>query len=111
MYEIEISNLEFSTIIGILDFEREKPQKVRVDCKIKYKKEDDFIDYAKVAEFIKSNMIEKKYKLIEDALDDISSTLVKNYPQIKRIKLKVTKPDILKECEVSVKKVTNIRNF
>ncbi len=106
MYEIEISNLEFKAIIGILDFERITPQKVRVDCKIKYKKKDDFIDYAKVVEFIISTIVEKKYLLLEDAIDDISSKLSKKYPKIKKIKLKITKPDIITDCVVGVKKVT-----
>ncbi len=106
MYEIEISNLEFEAIIGVLEFERKAPQRVIVDCKIKYKREDDFVDYAKVVELIKKLMISNGYELIENALDDIISSLYKNFLQIKEIKLKITKPDILKECEVSVKKVT-----
>ena len=106
MYEIEISNLEFEAIIGILEFERKKPQKVVVECKIKYKKVDDFIDYAKVVEVIKYLMLEKKYKLIESALDDIILNLSKKYSNIKMIKLKIVKPDILKNCKVGVKKVT-----
>ena len=111
MYEIEISNLEFKTIIGILDFERKIPQRVRLDCKIKYKKSDDFIDYAKVVEFMKLVMIKNRYKLIEDALDEIISKLSKKYPKIRKIKLKITKPDILQDCEVSVKKVTSFNQI
>ncbi len=106
MYEIIISKLTFKTIIGILDFERIKPQKVRVNCRVSYKKKEDFIDYAKVSKFIKSTMKDKKFKLIEDAVDDLSASLIKEYPQIIKLKLKISKPDILKNCKVSVKKVT-----
>ena len=104
MYEILIEDLTFETIIGILDFERENLQRVIVNLKFSYKDKKNFIDYAKVAEFIKSSMIEKKYLLLEDAIDDIIKLLKKEYQQIKYIELKISKPDILTECTVCVKK-------
>ena len=42
---ILIENLEFECIIGILDFERNSPQLVRICAKFEA---DEFIDYAKI---------------------------------------------------------------
>ena len=102
MFKIEIQALEFDTIIGILDFERVKKQRVIVEAKISYEDKKDFINYADVVEFIKSDMIEKKYQLIEDALDSLIFSMKEQYTHIKKIKLKIIKPDIMTDCKVSV---------
>ncbi len=104
MYKISIENLTFEAIIGILDFEREKPQKVVVECEISYQNKKEYIDYAKVVSFIKSTIIEGKFLLIEDALDEIYSQLLRKYPNIKKLKVKISKPDILQDCIVNVEK-------
>ncbi|NCB13429.1 MAG: dihydroneopterin aldolase, partial [Erysipelotrichia bacterium] len=45
--KIEISNLTFKCIIGILDFERIKKQKVMIDLSFEYQfSKDNFINYA-----------------------------------------------------------------
>ena len=99
---IHIEDLRFQTIIGILDFERETPQDVVINIIINYLYEDNFINYADVVEFVETNMIEKKYLLIEDALGSISSELSKKYKQIQSLNIKITKPSIISNCEVSV---------
>ena len=104
MYKIKIESLTFDTIIGILDYEKVTPQRVVVDFECEYEMSSTFIDYADIAEFIKSSMIDKKYELIESALDDILSNLAITYPNAKNFYLKISKPDILKECIVSVSK-------
>ena len=108
MYKIGIKNLEFDAIVGILESEREKAQKVIVDCKISYKKEKEFLDYAKIADFIQTFIQKKRFLLLEDALDEVSKSLQNDYPSIKKIKLKITKPNILDNCQVSVTKVIKI---
>ena len=108
MYEIFVSKLKFKCIVGLLPHERLNPQKVVVDCQIRYNKESDFLDYSKVALFIEEFMKEKKFILLEDALKLISEQLIIDYPMIRTLKLKITKPNILKNCKVSVKKVTKI---
>lgn len=105
MFKIEIEDLEFHTIIGILDFEREKEQTVIINTQISYKDKKDFINYADVVEFIKYDMKEKKYLLIEDAIDSIIKSLKKQYTHIKKIKLKIIKPDVMTECIVSVSRL------
>jgi len=105
LYKICITDLEFDTIIGILDFERKKPQKVKIECFIKYKDKKNFIDYAEVVKILKENMQKKRYKLIEDALDDLIEILKKKYKSIKSIKMTIFKIEILPECVVSVTKL------
>ncbi len=105
MYKISIKELEFEAVIGILDFERENPQRVLVDCFIEYHDKKDFVDYAKVADDIETIMREKKFFLIEDALDELTESLKSKYKVIKSIDLTISKPDILSNCKVSVTKL------
>ena len=106
---IHIEDLTFSTIIGILDFERTTPQKIIVNATIDYcYKENHFINYAEVISIIEKEVVKKKYKLLEDALTDIGNILLKQYPQIENIYLKITKPNIIANAKVSLS--LNIKN-
>lgn len=99
---IEISELCFDTIIGILPHERKTPQRVIIDLSFDYEfKDGKFIDYSKVSAKIEKLMQKNKYKLIEDALFDIKKELKKKY-QIKKLKLSIKKPTILDNCIVGV---------
>ena len=102
-YKIVIENLEFETIIGILDFERVKPQKVIINLKIEYDRiGNDFIDYAALVDNIKDIMQQEKFFLIEDALDFLEKEIVNKYRGIREIYLSIKKPEILKEALVGV---------
>lgn len=99
--KIFIEKLEFNTIIGILEQERENEQKVIIDIEIEYNFEDNsFIDYAKVASFVKEHIKKERFFLVEEALQSISKNLKKFYPQITSIKISLKKPQILKDCVV-----------
>jgi len=102
--KVFIENLSFKTIIGILPFERVKKQKVVVDITFNYKfdkKSKDFIDYSEVSKLIENRMKKRKYLLIEDAITELSYILKSKY-KISKLKLKISKPDILKNCKVSI---------
>ncbi|MDX4025679.1 dihydroneopterin aldolase [Aliarcobacter skirrowii] len=100
--KIEIENLSFKTIIGILDFERVKKQKVIINISFEYEfKNGEFIDYAEVSKLIKNRVKKMKYFLLEDALEDLKQILNENY-DIFNLKLKITKPAIMKDCIVSL---------
>ncbi len=100
--KVNIKKLEFKCIIGILDFERKKKQKVIIDISFKYNyKKGDFIDYSEVAFLVKQNLKQQKFGLIEDAIVDTKELLEFKF-DIKNLKIKITKPDILKDCLVSV---------
>ncbi len=100
--KIEIEDLKFQCIIGILDFERITPQDVILNISIEYDYTDEFINYADIAHSIKSHMKNGKFLLIEDALKSVSKNLRKKFPLINELDLKITKPSILPDCMVSV---------
>ena len=103
---INIKDLEFETIIGILDFERTAVQRVRINCSIEYDYDREFLDYALVAKHIETEMREKKFELIEEALLSLKSSLKRAFPLINSLVLEISKPDILNNCEVSLSELS-----
>jgi dihydroneopterin aldolase len=100
--KIEISDLTFKCIIGILDFERTKKQKVIVNISFEYNfSKDMFINYAEISELIKTTMKEKKFLLLEDAILYFENLLNNRY-KINNLHIKISKPKILKNCIVSL---------
>ncbi len=100
--KIEISDLTFKCIIGILDFERIKKQKVIVDLSFEYNfSKDNFINYAEISTLIEKTMKKEKFLLLEDAILHIESLLNNNY-KITNLNIKISKPTILKNCIVSL---------
>lgn len=102
--KVSIDSLTFKTIIGILDFERVTKQKVILDISFSYKftkGQKEFIDYSHVANMAKMIMKKEKFLLIEDAIIYLDRALTHEF-KIKKFKVKITKPDILKNCTVSV---------
>jgi len=100
--KIEISDLTFKCIIGILDFERIKKQKVIINISFEYNfSKDLFIDYAEISTLVKSTMKKQKFLLLEDAILYLESLLQNNY-KINALKIKISKPNILKNCIVSL---------
>ena len=100
---IHIEALTFDVIIGLLDFERDKPQRVIIDLQASYEYSDNhFIDYADIVLLIQKKLKEERYALLENALLGVKELLVATYPNIKKLYLKISKPDILKECSVGL---------
>jgi len=100
--KIEINDLSFKCIIGILDFERVKKQKVIVNLSFEYEfKEDFFIDYSEISSFVEKKMKKRKFLLIEDAIIFLEAKLYKLY-KINNLIINISKPNILKNCIVSV---------
>ena len=100
---IHIDALTLDVIIGLLDFEREKQQRVIIDLEAEYAyKDEDFIDYADITLLIENELRSERYKLLEEAIIGIKTLLCFTYPQLKTLKLKITKPDILKQCQVAI---------
>lgn len=100
--KIEISDLTFNCIIGILDFERIKKQKVIINISFEYEYSKDlFIDYSEISTLVKKTMKEQKFLLLEDAILYIESLLQNSY-KIYTLNIKISKPNILKNCIVSL---------
>lgn len=101
--KINISSLTFDCIIGILDFERETPQKVILDISFEYdyNNSSSFIDYSIIAKDVENIMIEQKFELLEDAIIQLENYFKKNY-KTTNLKIKISKPNILSNCIVSL---------
>ena len=100
--KIEISDLTFKCIIGILDFERIKKQRVIINISFEYDfSKDLFIDYSEISNLIKSVMKKEKFLLLEDAILHLENVLNNSY-QISNLYIKISKPNILKNCIVSL---------
>lgn len=100
--KIEISDLTFKCIIGILDFERIKKQKVIVNISFEYSfSKDLFINYAEISQLIKTTMKKEKFPLLEDAILHLENLLNNSY-KISNLYIKISKPNILKNCIVSL---------
>ena len=106
--KIHIEELRFSCIIGILESERHNPQEVVLNIEIDYDYIDSFINYADVAQLVESDLQEKKYELIETALEQLFILIPSKFPMTKRLFIKITKPEILPNCSVSV---SNVKNY
>jgi 7,8-dihydroneopterin aldolase/epimerase/oxygenase len=105
---IHIEDLTFDVIIGLLDFERDKPQRVIINLEASYDYSDgQFIDYADLVLLIKDKLKTERYTLLENALLGIKETLHTTYPLIETLSLKISKPDILSDCTVSLSKTWN----
>ncbi|EIF51059.1 MULTISPECIES: dihydroneopterin aldolase [Sulfurovum] len=105
---IHIEDLTFDVIIGLLDFERDRPQRVIINLQASYDYSDDqFIDYADMVLLIQNELKEKRYELLENALLGLKEILYTTYPQLQTLSLKISKPDILTQCTVSLSKTWN----
>ncbi len=104
MLKVNIEELTFSCIIGILPSERENEQRVIINISFEYFYNSDgsnFIDYGEVVSLVEEIMVKKQFALIEDAILFIRKELKTIY-NIENLKVKISKPDILPNCIVSV---------
>ncbi|GAA8363783.1 dihydroneopterin aldolase [Helicobacter pylori] len=99
---VHIHNLVFETILGILEFERLKPQKISVNLDLFYTQlpSKAYLDYIEIQELIQKMMQENQYLLIEDALKDLSHVLKTRYSEISELHLKISKLEISPNSQV-----------
>ncbi|MDO7813023.1 FolB domain-containing protein [Helicobacter pylori] len=99
---VHIHHLVFETILGILEFERLKPQKISVNVDLFYTELPNkaYLDYMEIQEIIQNTMREKQYFLIEDALKDLSHVLKTRYKEISELFLKISKLEISPNSQV-----------
>ncbi|OOP77304.1 FolB domain-containing protein [Helicobacter pylori] len=99
---VHIHNFVFETILGILEFERLKPQKISVNVDLFYTELPNkaYLDYMEIQELIQKMMQEKQYLLIEDALKDLSQILKTRYEEISELFLKISKLEISPNSQV-----------
>ncbi|WNE32499.1 FolB domain-containing protein [Helicobacter pylori] len=99
---VHIHNLVFEAILGILEFERLKPQKISVNLDLFYTQlpSKAYLDYIKIQELIQKMIQENQYLLIEDALKDLSHALKTRYSAISELYLKISKLEISPNSQV-----------
>ncbi|MFP6305512.1 dihydroneopterin aldolase [Helicobacter pylori] len=99
---VHVHNLVFEAILGILEFERLKPQKISVNLDLFYTQlpSKAYLDYMEIQELIQKMMQEKQYLLIEDALKDLSHVLKTHYSGISELYLKISKLEISPNSQV-----------
>ena len=101
--KIEIRNLQIEAIIGILPEERTAPQRILVDLEAEYRYDGErYLDYAALVETIRRTLIEEKFGLLEEALPVLKGRIAADRPEILSLFIRLSKPDILKECVVAV---------
>ena len=106
MYKIHIEDLVINTIIGILESERVSKQRVIVNMEIIYNYRDkSFIDYSVIIKEVEELFYKNRYELLEEAINSIVSNLISIYPEITSLYIKISKPDIIKNCSVSLSKI------
>ena len=100
---IHIEELTFDVIIGLLDFERDKPQRVIINLEASYEYSDNqFIDYADMVLLIQEKLKTERYELLENALLGLKEILYTTYPNIQMMRIKISKPNILPQCTVAL---------
>ncbi|EGK7755300.1 dihydroneopterin aldolase [Campylobacter jejuni] len=90
----------FKCIIGILDFERRKKQKIIIKLKAKA---NEFLNYAEVITKIKTWYKKEEIYTLEESLDFVSLNLKKDFPNLTNLNIKIFKPHIIKNATVGVK--------
>lgn len=90
----------FKCIIGILDFERKKKQKILIKLQAK---SGEFLNYAKVIAKVKKYYKKGRFHTLEEALKHTSTQLKKDFPGLIWLKIAVFKPHIIKKARVGVK--------
>jgi len=101
-FNIVIKDLTLEVIIGILKDERENRQQIILNATIEYEKDKDFVDYVQVIDTVTKLLETKMYGTLEDALEEICKALKLDFPEIKSIKMSISKPKIFKNCLIGV---------
>ncbi|MDD3774965.1 MAG: dihydroneopterin aldolase [Sulfurovaceae bacterium] len=101
---IHIKDLEIDVIIGILKHEREIPQRliINLEASYKYTQGRSFVNYADMVDIITNELSSKQYGLLEEALLGLKNKIRDNFPQVDKLFIELTKPDILTNCNVGI---------
>tara|TARA_R110002167_G_scaffold62341_11_gene176063 strand:- start:1439 stop:1816 length:378 start_codon:yes stop_codon:yes gene_type:complete len=103
MDKIHIEGLEVFALIGVYDWEREHQQRLIVDVELcadlsmaaQTDNVDNTLNYAQIAQGIKDFAAKSQFKLIEALASHMVDWLLQSFPMLKKVRLKLSKPDIL----------------
>ncbi|MBM3631016.1 MAG: dihydroneopterin aldolase [Alphaproteobacteria bacterium] len=116
--KILINELILRLKLGYYDHEKEKPQRVKFSLEIDYenkKPTDDMdiksiVNYGNVVKLITKLVNKKHYNFLETLAESIFSELFKDQ-RIAKIKLKIEKLEIVKECSSVGIQITKKRSY
>lgn len=80
-------------IIGALEIERKKAQNVKI--KIAYEA-SEFLDYTPIIKLVNKEMKKQKFAFLEQACEFLADNIKKTQPSIKKLKIKISKPELYK---------------
>ncbi|WP_273404673.1 dihydroneopterin aldolase [Campylobacter avium] len=100
-FKLKIKDLEFETIIGILDFEREKKQRIVLNADFLYEFSKEILDYRLLREFL-LKAFEQNFDTLENALMYFKENIPKNFNNIRYFNIQLSKTQIFTDCVVSV---------
>lgn len=95
-----IKDYEFRTIIGLLDFERETLQKVRVNAEFQ---SVEFVDYVEMIEEIERVFNEQKFGSVESAVEVCAKKIKEKFEQLIFLKMEILKTEIIKNALVGAR--------
>ena len=103
--KILIKELILDLKLGYYDFEKEKPQRVKFGLEIDYEDKKptndkdikSIVNYGQVVKLIKELTKNKHYNFLETLAEDVFDVLFKD-KRIGKIKLRIEKLQILKDC-------------
>ena len=104
MISVFVDNLEFDTIIGLLDFERVNSQKICVSMEFEA---CEFVDYATVCEITQREFNENKFYKVEDALEYFAIKFKATYPSLTKFYMNISKIEIVPNAIVGAKILKN----
>jgi len=105
--KIHIEGLEVFALIGVYDWEREHQQRLIVDVELSADlsmaaQTDDVentLNYAEIAQGLSEFAANSQFKLIEALASHMVDWLLHSFPKLKRVRLKLSKPDILSNAK------------
>ena len=95
-----IKDYEFSAIIGLLDFERTTPQKLKFSAEFQ---STEFIDYVEVINFIEQIYAEGKFGSVESSLETCAKKLKEKFSSLSFLKMEIWKMEIIKNAMVGAR--------
>ena len=119
MDKIHIEGLEVFALIGVYDWEREHQQRLIVDVELSADLSlaaltDDVnntLNYAEIAQGISDFAANSQYKLIEALASQMLDWLLQSFPKLKKVRLKLSKPDILANAKNVAVEFTKEQTF
>ena len=105
--KIGFKSLELETLIGLHDWEREKPMTLYCDCEVEFPYQhhrddiEDSEDYEKLSIAFRTLAKSKSYFLMESLLEDLKSMVRERVPHLISATIRITKRNILPHAESS----------